>query len=104
MPMPASAFTAMPQAVDSASDTTGASTAPSPDSTAGNALMMPWPIWATRGATFVATAPMDSSSCVVICEKSTSSRPRAVRKFSHAAFAMPMEPEMVVAASSTVVP
>ncbi len=104
MPTPASAVCAMPHAVASACDTTGASTSPSPAMTAGKAWMMPWPIWATRGATFVATEPTDSSSCVVIWVKSTSSRPRAVRKFSHEAFAMPMEPEMVVAASWAVVP
>ena len=52
----------------------------------------------------VATAPMDVRSCSVSCEKSTSSRPKPVMKFSHAALAMPMEPEMVVAASFAVVP
>lgn len=66
--------------------------------------MIPWPICATRGATLVATAPMDSSSWFVTVEKSTSSRPSEVRKFSHDALAMPMEPLMVDAASFAVVP
>ena len=104
MPRPESARAAMFHAVASAVDSTGARTGASPCRTVGNASMMPWPICATRGATLVATAPMDSSSCVVSCEKSTSSLPRPVTKFSHAALAMPMEPEMVVAASSAVVP
>ena len=91
-------------AVARASDTTGASTEPRPDSTAGNACTMLLPIIATRGATFLATVPMDSRSRVVSWLKSTSSRPRPVRKFVHAALAMPMEPDMVVDASFAVVP
>ena len=82
----------------------GVSTDAMPENAAGSALMMPCPICATRGAMFLATAPTDVSSCSVSCEKSTSSRPRPVRKFSHDALAMPMEPEMVVAASLEVVP
>ena len=104
MPTPERAVEAMPHAVASASERTGASTSPSPCRTVGKAWMIPCPICATRGATLVATAPTDSRSWVVIWVKSTSSRPRAVRKFSHEALAMPMEPEMVVAASSEVVP
>ena len=104
MPSSAKAPTAMFQAVASASESTGPRTGPRPDSTTGNASTIPLPICATLGATFVATAPIDSSSCCVSCEKSTSSRPSPVMKFSHAAFAMPMEPLIVVAASLAVVP
>ena len=92
------------QAAARASDTMGARMLASPERAAGKAAMMFAPIVATRGATLVATAPIDSRSCVVTFEKSTSSRPRAVRKFPHAAFAMPTEPEMVEAASLAVVP
>ena len=91
-------------AVESASETMGASTEPKPERTDGKAWMRLLPIIATRGATFLATAPMDSSSWFVRWLKSTSSRPRPVRKFVQAAFAMPMEPEMVVDASLAVVP
>ena len=91
-------------AAASASNTMGARTVLKPLSTEGNASIMFLPMIATRGATLVATVPMASKSCVVSAEKSTSSRPRPVRKLSHAALAMLIEPWMVVAASKEVVP
>ncbi len=104
MPIPATAPAATFHAAASASETRGARTPPRPARTFGKASMMPLPICATRGATFLATAPMDVRRSSVSLEKSASSRARPVTKFCHAALAMPIEPEIVEAASLAVVP
>ena len=57
-----------------------------------------------RGRMFFNAVPMESASCWLRAPMSAFSLPSPASQFCHAAFIMPMEPSMVFAASSAVVP
>ena len=71
---------------------------------AGIAETTPLAIALRRGTMFFSAVPMLSASCWLRAPMSAFSLPNPANQFCHAAFIMPMDPSMVVAASLEVVP
>ena len=84
--------------------TNAGSLLPNEENSCGSAAVMPVMICAMRGPTFWMTVPIESTSWVVNPLMSALSLPSSASQFCHAAFIMPTEPSMVVAASLAVVP